>query len=312
VAGKGGAGRRLGIVAGLVAGALLLAATVASASPFVPPGFRLPASNGYRVFGFFFDGTPREERDELFLFVARRHSAVSYFAPAQADETSVSARLGSVGSVDLHFVPSGDVRSERTPCGTPKSVDVQSGVYEGTVDLHGEEGYMRAHATRVASEARTVLGLVCGGSFDEGSGGHAPGARLTVVSGREPNRIEFVARKNSPIRPARFEASVGERVGRVGITRAVSSVAAPHAFDFDAEAKSAVVEPGAPFAGSLAYDGGRGRSRRVHGNLSIDFPGRSGVRLVGPDTRAGMIRSVENPGQVFRVPRLGMWPLTKP
>ncbi|MGV1049536.1 MAG: hypothetical protein ACOYD4_13560 [Solirubrobacterales bacterium] len=292
--------------------AALLPAASACASSFVPPGFRLAASNGYRVYGIFFDGTPREERDELILFVVRKHSAVAYFAPARADETSVSARLGSLGSVDLHFVPSGRSRRERTPCGTPKSVAVRSGVYEGTVDLHGEEGYMRAHATRVRSEARTVLSLVCGGSSDEGFGGHSPGARLTVLSGREPNRVEFVARKNSPTRPARFEASIGELVDGVGITRSVSSVDGPGAFDFDVPAKSAVVEPAAPFAGSLAYEGGLGRFRRVHGDLSVDFPGHSDVRVAGPGARAGLIRYVANPGHPFRLPRLASWLTTRP
>ncbi len=277
----------------------------ASASPLVPPGFRLAASNGYKTSGIFFDGTPHEERDELILFVARRHSSVVYFAPAVADESSVSAQLGSVGSVDLHFVPSGHPRREPTPCGTPKRIAVESGFFEGTVDLRGEEGYMRAHATHVSADARTTLSLICGGSGSEGSGGHSPGARLTISRTQGPTMTQFVARKNSPTRISRFEASVRERVGKLEIARVISSTAAPAAFQFDTTAKSAILDPGGLFAGEATYDGTRGPFGRVHGDLAADFPGHSGVRLTGSGTRATMIRYVDNPSHPFRLASKG-------
>jgi hypothetical protein len=278
---------------------MLSLAAPASASPLVPPGFRLNASDGYKVFGLFFDGTPHEERDELILIVARRHSSVVYFAPAEADETSVSAQLGAVGSVDLHFVPTGRTRTEPTPCGEPKSVKVEAGSFEGSVDLRGEEGYMHAHATRVRSDAQTTLGLACGGPSNEGSGGHSPGARLTISRRKGQTAIQFVARKNSPTRASRFEASIQERVGQLGIFRTISSTAAPGAFLFDTKAKTASLDPGFPFDGKATYDGDRGPFGRVRGNLHVDFPGHSSVLLTGPGTRAAMIRFVENPNHPF-------------
>lgn len=317
-------GMKKGLWLGLIAAvtfATLAVTSVAVASPLVPPGFQLQASNGYRISGIFFDGTPHEERDELVLFVVRRDAAVAYFAPAKADETSVSADLGAVGSVDLHFVPTGGSRVEQVRCGEPKRIRIESGFYEGTVDLHGEEGYVRARAGRVSATARPLVGLVCiGRSSDEGFGGDSPGARLTVHRRAAGARTEFVARKNSPTRVARFEASIEEREGKLGVTRAVKSTAVPAAFDFAFPAKTATIKPGGPFHGTVGYDGKKGKFNRVGGNLSADFPGHSGVQLTGPHTSASMIRYVDNPSHPFDLsgagalgmPRLAPWLSTRP
>ena len=301
--------------------ALLFLPSAAVASPLVPPGFQLKASNGYKVFGVFFDGTPHEERDEVLLFVVREGSAVTYFVPAEAGETSVSADLGALGSVDLHFVPTGRPKSERTPCGTPKRVRVERGIYEGSFELQGEEGFATARAARVPATARILLGLVCGAGGDDGGfGGHSPGARLSIHRRADGASTEFVARTNSPTRPAYFEASIEEKRGRIGISRGVSFKGPSAAFQFDFAAKTATVEPGGPFHGSAMYDGRRGRFARAKGNLTVDFPGHSGVALLGPRTSAGMVRYVDNPSHpfalpaadAFSLPRLGAWLSTKP
>ncbi len=294
---------KAGVVGALLVLVVLVCTGPAAASQrLVPPGFQLKASDGYRIYGIFFDGTPHEERDELILFVVGKDGAVSYFAPARADETSISASLGAVGSVDLHFVPAGRARVEHVPCGRPKRIKVEAGFYEGTVDLHGEEGYVRARASRVSATARPLLGLVCLGPTDEGSGGHSPGARLTIHRRAAGGSTEFVARKNSPTRVARFEASIEERRGKLGIARAVRSAGAASAFDFAFPAKTALVRPGGPFHGEARYDGARGRFRRVQGDLTVDFPGHTGVRLVGSHAGAGMIRYVDNPSHPFDAP----------
>lgn len=316
-----GAKRQLGVALALAALALGASTSPAAASPLVPPGFVLPASHGYKIFGLFFDGTPHEERDELLLIVARKDSAVTYFVPAKADETSVSADLGALGLVDLRFVPAGRPRPERTPCGTPRRVEVERGAFEGSFAFRGEEGFARATATRMPAFARIVLGLICGGNDDvEGFGGHAPGAQLKIHQRGAAATTDFEARTNSPTRPAYLEASVEEKRGRIGITRQVSFTAPPPAFRFDFAAKTATVKPGGPFHGSAKYDGSKAKRSRMRGNLTVDFPGHAGVRLLGPRTSAGMVRYVDNPSHPFalpgadalRVPRLGAWPTTKP
>ncbi|HUB98758.1 MAG TPA: hypothetical protein VMS11_02930 [Solirubrobacterales bacterium] len=298
-----------------------LGAASAQASPLIPPGFQLPASHGYRIFGLFFDGTPHEERDEVILIVARKDSTVTYFGPAVADETSVSADLGALGSLDLHFAPAGRPKSERTPCGEPKRVKVERGAYQGSFDFRGEEGFARAHSMRASATAKVLLGLVCPGDTSvEGVGGNAPGAQLTIHRRSAGTSTQFVARTNSPTRPVYLEALREEKRGRIGISREVRSTAAPSAFEFDFSEHTALLGPGAPFHGAAAYEGQRGRFQRVHGDLNVDFPGHAGVHLLGLGTSAGMVRYVDNPSHPFslpvadalRVPRLGAWLSTKP
>jgi hypothetical protein len=291
---------KMGAVGALLAlCALVFTGSAAASQPLVPPGFQLKASDGYKLYGIFFDGTPHEERDELILIVARKGAVVTYFTPAQVDETSVSADLGALGSVDLHFVSAGRPRSEPTPCGTPKRVQVERGTYEGSIDFRGEEGFASARAKQVQADASIVLGLICGQGGAEGFGGHSPGARLAVHRRATGESTEFVARKNSPTRIARFQASIEERRGRIGISRAVVSTAAPSTFRFAFPAQTAVVRPGAPFHGSVTYDGSRGRLLRARGDLSVDFPGHRAAHLLGDRTGAGMIRYVDNPSHPF-------------
>lgn len=279
--------------------ALLAPTAVASASaaesPLVPPGFTLRASNGYRlsVLGLV---NPRTGRGGVLLFMRSRHAKVFYSTRASVSLGSIEADLGPIGRIDVRFVPSGGSHLERSSCGKP--VAVQSGRYEGTIDVEGEEGYSRVHATSARGEAKLVLSLLCAGTRSEGIGGHSPGARLTVKH-RGRRRFEFTAMKNSPTRPARFAASIEERRGALRISRSVEATAAPGAFDFDIPSGRAEVRPPGPFSGAATYRRPRGGRARWHGDLSVDFPGRRGVRLTAPGTHASLIRAVLNPSHPF-------------
>lgn len=170
----------------------------------------------------------------------------------------------------------------------------------GTIDFRGEEGYTEVHATSAPGDIRTALILVCPESGTAGFGGHSPGALLSVRHNQSP-RFEFLAMKNSPTRPARFVASIQERRGSLGISRTVEASAGPGAFDFDVPGGFAKVGPPAPFAGEATYRRPPGKRARWHGDLTVDFPGRSNVRLTGNGTKAGMRRAVLNPSHPFRL-----------
>lgn len=287
---------------------LPVAAAAAWEAP-VPPGFRLEGSNGYKIHGIGFDD-PEGKRDELLLFVGRKHSGVLYAAPAEVTETSIVADLGAVGSVDVAFVPSGGTHRERSLC-DKHSIPVQSGSYEGSIDLSGEEGYMHVQANRAPAELRTAISLACGGSESEGFGGHSPGARLTIRRRSGEMAVELTARKNSPTRVSRFSASIRELRGGVQIFRGVDLAAPSSAFFFDVPAGSARIGPPAPFSGVATYHRDRPSLPRLRGNLKIDFPGRSDVRLIGPGATAGLIRAVQNPGHPFRALKLAALLLPK-
>ena len=269
----------------------------ATNAPIAPPGFRLGAANGYTlsVLGL---RNPSTHRGTILLAMRSHHGEALYSAPASIGPTSIEADLGALGSIDVDFVSSGQTREERSTCGG-KPVPVDAGRYEGTIEFNGEDGYSQVHGSSARGEARMALSLGCvGDSPSEGTGGHAPGARLTVRHRGFP-RFEFSVIKNSPTRPARFSASIEERRGDLRISRGVKLTAAPDSFQFDVRSATANVDPPAPFAGEASYRRSAHKGPRWRGHLRVDFPGRADVRLTGLGTRVSLVRAVLNPSHPF-------------
>jgi len=276
-------------------------APAAAETPFPPGGFRLPASNGYSLHALAFDGDPHGEHDELILFVGRKGAGATYFALHQVEvtESTIAADLGRLGSIDLHFVPSGRSKKAHPRCEPRQSIEFDPGFYEGRIDFEGEEGFTAVHATRAAGELQLGLNLICpGGSVNEGFGGHAPGARLHLRRRWSDGSVELQARKNSLSRPTRLEATIEEHREGVFTFRYVAATGAPAAFDYDVPAQYARLAPPSPFSGTARFERSGKGPGRLHGALSVDFPGRSSVSLAG--ARGSLIRYVDNPGQVFR------------
>jgi hypothetical protein len=281
------------------------AAPAAAEPPFPPGGFRLPTSNGYSLHALAFDGDPRGEHDELILFVGRKGAGATYFALHQVEvtESTIVADLGRLGSIDLRFVPSGRNKKAHPSCEPRQSVEFDSGFYEGRIDFDGEEGFTAVHTTRAAGELQLGLNLICpGGPRVEGSGGNAPGALLHARRRWSKGSLELQARTNSPNRPVRFEATIEERSPVLPVIRSATVFGSPASFRYDVSAQSAQLAPPTPFAGLARFDRAGKRRGRLHGGLTVDFPGRSNVSFTG--ARGGLSRYVANPGQVFRPLRL--------
>lgn len=288
------------VLVGLIVSAIAAASGPAAAATLYPPGaFKLRMSNGYFLHGLAIDGEELEAHDEIVLFVGRKGSGVVYFARqgVKVTETTISARLGDIGSVDLHFVPSGKPETETIPC-KRHPIEFDSGYYEGRFDFEGEENYAEAHRSRIGGEASFVVSFICRGGLDEGIGGHAPGARLRVRRQWGGDRVEFEATKNSPSRPSRFRASIEERNGNLGIEREVGDAAGPGAFQFDVPGQKAALKPPSPFSGSARLLRRGNQPGRLFGSLTVNFPGRSNVSLRG--ARGSLQRWVENPSHPFR------------
>jgi hypothetical protein len=259
----------------------------------------LEASNGYSIHGLAFDGDPRGEHDGVLLFVSRKGGGATYFVRkgVEVTETTVSADLGRLGSIDLHFVPSGKSRVERSAC-SPQPIEIESGFYEGRFDFRGEEGYTEAHRTRALGEIRLQASLICAAGGVEGSGGRSPGARLKMQRHWGSGRLEFEATKNSPSRPSRFRAAIEEERGGLGIEREVEAAAGPGAFEFDIPNQRAMLKPPPPFDGSALFHRKKGQMSDLKGNLVVDFPGRSGVSLGRAE--GSIQRWVQNPSHPLR------------
>jgi len=292
---------RCAILLALLGMSTAFAAPAAAETLFPPGGFRLPAGDGYSIHALSYDGDPHGNHDELILFVGRKGAAATYFVlrDVTVTETRIAADLGLLGSIDLHFVPSGRNKKEHPSCEPEQSIEFDSGFYEGRIDFEGEEGFTEVHATRAAGELQLGLNLICGGGPRvEGSGGNAPGALLRVRRRWSKGHLELQTRTNSPSRPARFEASIEERVQGLVVFRNVTAAGVPAAFDFDVPAQTARLAPPRPFAGVARFKRDGKGPGRLRGGLTVDFPGRSNISLTG--ARGSLSRYVANPGQVFR------------
>jgi hypothetical protein len=290
----------------------LLAAANAGAAVRAPGGFRLWGDNGFAV--EVLAGAPREGRPgAVLVLVSKRGESVFYATTAEVDEDSIEADLGAVGRIDVDYVASGGTTREGAKCAPKRKASFDTGFYEGTIALHGEEGYTAAEATRARGEIGTALSLLCGESGrSEGFGGNSPGARLSAERGFAGGRVALVARINSPTRPSRFEASVREHRGRLSISRSVRANGPSAAFRFDVPADSATLAPPLPFAGVGRFDRHGRHPGRLLGTLAVDFPGRSDVRIAGLTTQAGLESYVDNPSHPFRpAASVSTWPSTK-
>jgi hypothetical protein len=264
--------------------ALVLALSVTPSANAVtlgaPGGFRLQGSNGYSIRALAADGDPQGRPDALILFVSRKDGDVTYFFQhgVEVTEDTVSADLGDFGAVELHFVPTGSLRSEKVSCFN-EPIKFDSGFYEGRIEFEGEEGFTAVHRDRARGEASFRLGLICGSSLDESTGGHSPGARLSVGRRWSTGSLKLEATKNSSTRPSHFEATIEERNGRSSIVRVVRSKASSDAFRFDVPRQRARLNPPTPFSGSAGFHSEGSQRGRLQGALTVDFPGHADVSL---------------------------------
>lgn len=289
------------LLVGLVLSALVAAGILAAPDPAqadvvgAAGAFTLTGSHGYRIV-VLADSRRADGRGEVIIFVSRRGSAVSYFAPANVTDSHIEADLGGLGQIAVQFVPSG-VTEEESACGQDP-IQFEGGVYEGTIELAGEEGYTRASATRVRAKIKPFLSLVCAGhGEDETRGRGLPGARLSARS--RSGHLDLQLNENRPGAKVRYHAEIKERHGDIAISRSVEGLVSGDAFHFARNLRTAAVDPPAPFSGAASFHRGGGSRNRWTGSLSIDFPGSSDVSLVGPGLKAALVPArytVERPG----------------
>lgn len=256
--------------------------------------FRLKASNGYRVL-VIASRQPGKTRGQLAILVGSRHAGgVVYTASASVEETGVRADLGELGRIELEYVRLKG-KERYSGCGSDGEVHyLERGEYRGLFELHGEEGYTEARATRLRGDERILLSLICGEivGFGDATGPGLPGARLhAFLRQGKDNALSFEIKKNRPAAPAAFAVSVRERRGEVRIERQLEGTVGAGGFRYDPRLRGATVSPPAPFAGSATFRREAPRRNRWTGDLTIDLPGRSDTPLVQPGLRLSLVHA---------------------
>jgi len=188
----------------------------------------------------------------------------------------VSAHFGPLGSIDMHFVPTGGSRRYRPSCGG-EAVKFARGHYEGTVQFAGGNGPppVKASVGRIAPSWE--LEERCTGGIIEGPPS-LPGAQL-IVGSVHPDTPSFSAFKNTPDEDSRIFAYVNEFRRGVSMSRFVGEMAPPPAFQYSQSFDKGTVQPPTPFSGVGVYDEDRARRHRWSGDLAVDLPGREDVSL---------------------------------
>jgi len=224
----------------------------------------------------------------VFIAVAGKNQEVIYKAPATITETSIQANLGALGEISVTFQRSGTAATAE--CGHEK-IRFDSGLYEGKIEFHGEEGYTDIVATSAPGSIDYVLAEICGDFFGGSNGGsrHALGAELYI---RNPALgPEMSVHKSRPGAAARIFVDVSEYNDGIAIERFAAFLMPAGDFVFDRRLRTATVRPPAPFAGSASFDRRKKAGQRWSGDLTVDMPGRTGVPLTGSALRATLVPS---------------------
>lgn len=261
--------------------------------------FELQGTNGYDILISAYSRR-RDGQGWISITVTGKHAAAFYRAPARvrgeaardSTATLIEADLGKLGRVDLLLNRSGHEESFRLPCGGPKET-FEPGVYEGTIEFEGEDGYTRAAASSVAFAPGLLFRSIdCNGSGSgESAGTGIPGARLKGLSFAHDRILTFQVNKNSRHSRVFYSASVREQRNGIDIYRTIEGTAGPGAFDFDPDLRSATLTPPSPFSGSATAR--RDRDSLLlswQGSLKLTFPGRT-VSLIGPSVHVSLVHA---------------------
>ncbi len=254
-----------------------------------PSAFKVSGTNGYSLFVIGI-AAHKGEPASVAVFVTGKRAGAIYDAPASVTKTSMQANFGALGEIAVTFHPSGKAKRVQPSCGG-RSVAFDSGSYEGAIRFNGEEGFTSVEATSAKGDLGFLLDIVCPGTLGESGGPNVPGAELNAYAGPSRQSAHLKVVKNRPAAKAHYEAGVSEVREGVSIGRFAGAVEPADTFVFDSKARTATLNPSAPFSGTGRFNRAAMPANRWSGNLTVDLPGRAGVKLTGRGDRAKLVRS---------------------
>jgi hypothetical protein len=235
------------------------------------------------------------------------------------DSDDIDTRIGSLGQIDVHFVPGRTERVNGPPrCEGAKTL-AERGHFVGTIDFRGERGYTRVHVHRVVGYVVKVPRRTCAAPkvkpqprsagarsapfaaafADNGAAG--PDLNIIGLSiHRVRDRVRVSSMRSLPTAGQSgglafgvFVAAAERHLGPVrewGLALQ-SSFKHPLGFRFPKPhepAAEVMYSPPAPFSGSGIFARVPGAEPRWTGDLAIEFPGFGRLALTGRGTRAAL------------------------
>jgi hypothetical protein len=271
--------------ASLLAAALLLAPAASAAGPTEAPqrnlSFQLHVGNFHIQVG----GEEEKGKQDVALFISRRHQFAEYIVPAEITNSTIKAKFGSLGEIDYSYAPQGSANLECTGAAGSKVN------FTGTFTFTGEHGYVHidadaatgtyslfpepstcpaAPAARRATASRAAPfqpyvgeGATLGASTFAKTTNGIRSLRALTVSRAAPHKESTVSG---------LLAEDDHRTG-MSIIRAATVTAPARAFEWDFAEGTATVAPSAPFSGTATF------TRHADGRKS--FTGSLRVPLLG-------------------------------
>jgi hypothetical protein len=275
--------RTAAAIAGVLAAALLLApAASAAARPAEEPRLSLDIQMHVGNFHVQLGGEEEKGKQEVALFISRRHQYVEYAVPAEFTDSTIKAKFGSLGEVDYSYAPQGSANLECPGAGTKVN-------FTGTFTFTGENGYIHIDA----DNATGTYSL-----FPEPSAcSAAPAERLATASRAAPFQpyvgegatlgASTFAKTTNGIRSLRAltvsrevprkETSVSGLIAEddhgMSIIRAATVTAPARAFEWDFAKGTANVAPSAPFSGTATFTRDADGRKSFTGSLKVPLLG---------------------------------------
>jgi hypothetical protein len=290
----------------LRAGALL-ASLLALVLALVPAASAAAAEEGERgidirmhVGGFAIavEGGESKGKQDMVLYLTRRHQIAEYVVPAEFTDSTVKAKFGALGELDYSFVPKGSARPE---CFSKLGGEA---AFTGTFTFTGENGYIHIDADHAdgyytveaepptcgAARADRAATTRRGVPYDPYTG---DGATLTALAGSRAShraRVITVSREANA-KTGEVSAFLEEGDSKLAILRGLALTAGGRAFEWDFDAGTATVRPPAPFTGSATLTRRADGKALFTGSLRVPILGQKrSAKMAGAEFRAKLHR----------------------
>lgn len=233
--------------------------------------FELKASHGYILNVFDLGG-------QIVLEARTQDRRVEYSARSEGRGNLVKARFGSLGSIDMEFIPEKDARHSREPGCRGRGAIVQPGRFVGRFRWRGEKGFSSAE-TRLAhgtfiQKAREVCSVRV-----------VPRPVFLLARSRRPSGRSISIETEMSESQVVVDAVVEEAHSKMTIRRGLVSVGPEGVINAEPDGSTSV-KPGQPFSGSAEFVPGSGGDARWLGSLAGEFAGLGNIRLAGEDFHA--------------------------
>lgn len=262
------------------------AASQATAKPgftVIPPGryvsFSLRGTKGFRISLFAYARQITLEAEQ-----PRQQASVVYRVRRHGRRGRVNARFGQLGSIHMHWQPTGAFKASSEPQGDCQGRRplFQRGFFVGRFAFRAEGAFTEARATRVRGLKVRSFRNVCRRA---GAGSaRQPEEALLAVSRQGGRNLRFRAssRASKVGRIEEFEADAAERIGGLSIDRSVltGGSAVQGEFSFERATGTAQVEPPNPFVGSGTLNEAMTGEDWI-GDLVVKLPGLGRIALAG-------------------------------